>query len=210
MNRDLEKSFKTEIEIARNNINRKKDNWTKFTKSIDKNGVLSLTGVHSVEVQDLAEWLNSSAGAKVTSLTISCERRAWSEMNYEAAKSLAKIIQTNTTITSLGISIVYLDDQIAQYFAEAIKANPETKITTLDFKINKIGAEGTKALAEALKTNTKLIPLDLGCNKISDEGTKALAEVLKTNSTLTTLHLEHNKIGPDTDLSRVPKPWPMP
>ncbi len=49
---------------------------------------------------------------------------------------------------------------------------------------NKIGDEGAKDLAEALKVNTSLEMIDLGSNKIGDEGAKDLAEALKVNTSL--------------------------
>ena len=73
---------------------------------------------------------------------------------------------------------------------------------------NKIGPDGARAIAEALKTNTTLTQLNLdvmemnsvSCdldinsqfpgNKIGPDGTKTIAEVLKTNTTLTQLNLD--------------------
>ena len=46
---------------------------------------------------------------------------------------------------------------------------------------NNIGAEGAKAIAEALKVNPVLNNLDLGYNSIGDDGAKAIAEALKVN-----------------------------
>ena len=77
---------------------------------------------------------------------------------------------------------------------------------------NEIGAEGARALSEALKTNTTLQSLNLGCeqeeseedgwiadiannqhqqagNEIGDEGARALSDALKTNTTLHELNL---------------------
>jgi len=77
---------------------------------------------------------------------------------------------------------------------------------------NRIGDDGARALAEALKANSTLTTLDLnracclippsvvvicyirmiyGCldNSIGDNGARALAEALKANSTLTNLDL---------------------
>ncbi len=67
--------------------------------------------------------------------------------------------------------------------------------TTVDLRSNKIGAEGAKALAEALKTNASLTTVNLEGNEVGDEGAKALAEALKTNASLTTVDLWGNKIG---------------
>ena len=72
---------------------------------------------------------------------------------------------------------------------------------------NKIGPDGAKAIAEALKTNTTLKVLDLGVieidsiscfltsnspitgNSIGPDGVRAIADVLKTNTSLTKLFI---------------------
>ena len=71
---------------------------------------------------------------------------------------------------------------------------------------NQIGAEGGKAIGEALKSNTSLTELNLTVaqqqqqhfsfshsqitgNQIGDEGGKAICEALKTNTSLTELNL---------------------
>ena len=86
---------------------------------------------------------------------------------------------------------------------------PTTKTKQAD---TKIGAEGARALRDALKTNTTLLSLNLpreqkkarkinefqeltttktkqADNKIGAEGARALSEALKTNTTLQTLNL---------------------
>ncbi|KAF9300443.1 hypothetical protein BGZ91_009807, partial [Linnemannia elongata] len=67
-------------------------------------------------------------------------------------------------------------------------------LTTLCLGSNKIGSNGAKALAEALKTNSTLTNLNLQSNSIGDNGAQALSEALKTNSALTTLNLRGNSI----------------
>ena len=64
----------------------------------------------------------------------------------------------------------------------------------LNLENKKIGNEGIKALAEALKVNQTLQNLNLERNNIGVEGIKALTEALKVNQTLQNLHLYHNKI----------------
>ena len=68
-----------------------------------------------------------------------------------------------------------------------------TKIDCLDW--NKIGAEGAKAIGEALKVNTSLTEISLGGNNIGDEGGKAIREALKVNTSLTKIVLHDNNIG---------------
>ena len=49
---------------------------------------------------------------------------------------------------------------------------------------NKIGAEGAKHLAEALKINKTLTTIDLHGNKIGAEGAKAMAEAQSKTLTI--------------------------
>jgi Ran GTPase-activating protein (RanGAP) involved in mRNA processing and transport len=79
-------------------------------------------------------------------------------------------------------------------------------LTLFALTVNRIGDEGARALAEALKTNKTLTLIDFRCkkfvrvwrfclidgvaytdNRIGDEGARALAEALKTNKTLTSI-----------------------
>uniref|UniRef100_A0A0G4HKE0 Uncharacterized protein n=1 Tax=Chromera velia CCMP2878 TaxID=1169474 RepID=A0A0G4HKE0_9ALVE len=72
-------------------------------------------------------------------------------------------------------------------------------LQTLNLSTNKIGDEGAKALAEALRARAlpSLQSLNLSTNKIGDEGVKALAKVLKQTTLpfLQSLDLSDNEIG---------------
>lgn len=195
-NNDIGKTFKKEIDTARK-LNAKKEHWAEFSKQINPWDELKLEGLKSEKIQDLADWLATSASAKVTGLELWCEHNALSEMDYKAAKALSSAIQTNTTITNLVITNSWIDDTTTKFFAEAIQANPQTKITTLDLGYNKIGDEGANALAEMLKTNTTINTLCLSWNEIRNEGDKAIAQAIKANpqTKITTLDLKNNLIG---------------
>ena len=69
--------------------------------------------------------------------------------------------------------------------------------STINLSCNKIGAEGAKYVAEALKVNTSLTKIYLAGNKIGDEGAKYVGEALKVNTSLTEIHLDGNNIGAD-------------
>ena len=66
---------------------------------------------------------------------------------------------------------------------------------------NRIGVDGAKAIAEALKVNPVLTILELGgklgdmLGGIGDDGAKAIAEALKVNPVLTKLDLRFNNMG---------------
>ena len=49
---------------------------------------------------------------------------------------------------------------------------------------NKIGAEGDRAIAEALKTNQSLQQMNLDGNQIGTEGARAIFEALKRNNAI--------------------------
>eukprot|EP00232_Nephroselmis_pyriformis_P004496 CAMPEP_0182913694 /NCGR_PEP_ID=MMETSP0034_2-20130328/38172_1 /TAXON_ID=156128 /ORGANISM="Nephroselmis pyriformis, Strain CCMP717" /LENGTH=448 /DNA_ID=CAMNT_0025050423 /DNA_START=286 /DNA_END=1628 /DNA_ORIENTATION=+ len=76
---------------------------------------------------------------------------------------------------------------------EALKVNGS--LTTLYLTVNGIGAEGAKAIADALKVNGSLTSLYLWDNDIGDEGAKAIGEGLKVNGSLTSINLTGNNIG---------------
>ena len=133
----------------------------------------------------------------------------WNGIGDEGAKNITQTLTINTltinnTLTTLDLTVRFV------YFWTT-KANAEL-IEIQHSKDKKIGVEGAKELAEALKTNNTLTTLDLTVrfvyflsnleindfieiqhsqgNKIRDEGAKELTEALKTNNTLTYLHLE--------------------
>jgi len=82
-----------------------------------------------------------------------------------------------TTLILSNTGIGFLDEVIP--FAEALKRN--TTLTTLDLSCNKIRSRMIIAIVEAVKKKT-LTLLDLrGCN-IGADGAKAIAEALETNT----------------------------
>ena len=67
-------------------------------------------------------------------------------------------------------------------------------LTTINLELNKIDADGARALASALEKNQTLTTINLIGNKIGDDGARALASALEKNQTLTTIYLRYNKI----------------
>ena len=100
--------------------------------------------------------------------------------NSVYACDIARVLKYNSTLTTLILSntgIGFLDEVIP--FAEALKRN--TTLTTLDLSCNKIRSRMIIAIVEAVKKKT-LTLLDLrGCN-IGADGAKAIAEALETNT----------------------------
>lgn len=63
---------------------------------------------------------------------------------------------------------------------------------------NEVGADGARALADALKQNTALRELKLEGNNVGIDEAMELADAIKQNSTLQKLDLEWTGIGPET------------
>ena len=139
----------------------------------------------------MADWLSSTVSTKVNGLELRREGDPFGEIDYKVAKALAKLIQTNSTLTSLAFSGSWIDNTTAKCFAEAIQTNPKTKITIIDLSCNLIDDQGAEALAEMLKTNTTITTLHLDWNEISAEGHKAIHQAIKGNhsSKITKLEL---------------------
>jgi hypothetical protein len=64
----------------------------------------------------------------------------------------------------------------------ALKGVFNRVLTTLRLHGNRIGAEGAKAIAEALKVNAVLTKLDIGINRMGDAGKKAVQDAVKDRS----------------------------
>jgi hypothetical protein len=73
-------------------------------------------------------------------------------------------------------------------------------VTTLDLSVNRIGDDGAKVIAEALKVkDSKIMSLDASSENIGPVGGKLISEALRTSVTggLTTLSLAGNIFGPE-------------
>jgi hypothetical protein len=192
-NNDGEKNFKTEIDTAQK-LSAEKEKWEKFSKKINRFGVLKLENLNSEAIQNIAEWLNTSPSGKLMGLEIHWIKGAMSEMDYKAAKALASAIQNNSTINSLKITQSDIDNKTAEFIAEAIKSNTKNKITELSLSENNITAEGAKVLFETLKFNTTITSLSLKHSDLGDGGANAFADVLETNTTIASVDLSENNI----------------
>jgi hypothetical protein len=113
------------------------------------------------------------------------------EVNSITARSLAKAMWVNDTITCLDLSSSELNDHAGCYLARILKHNNTLRKIELDN--NKIGSKACHAFGESLLTNTSLKYLSLDSNQIATyqdmNGLKALADALRTNNTLTSLNL---------------------
>ena len=110
------------------------------------------------------------------------------------AESLATGLKTNTTLTNLNLSKTHLGPAGAKSLATALKTNKT--LTNLNLSENNLGPAGAESLAKALKSNTTLTNVDLHRNNLGPGGAVSIATALKTNTTLTNLNLSRNNLGP--------------
>lgn len=83
----------------------------------------------------------------------------------------------------------------AKNLAEALKVNHY--VHSVKLGNCSIGAEGVKFLAEALKVNKTIEYLDLSGNKIRNKGLEHLVDAFSCNNTLVNIYLANNDIGLD-------------
>ena len=108
-------------------------------------------------------------------------------------KIVGKMIETNTTLTTLNLSYNKIGYKGAVSIREGLEKN--TTLTTLDLSNNRIGNEGAVSIGQGLEKNTTLTTLHLSNNRIGNEGAVSIGQGLEKNTTLTTLHLSYNRIG---------------
>lgn len=119
--------------------------------------------------------------------------------------AISTALESNTTLKSLGMSIVGADN--LERFLQAFNKN--TTLTSLNLYGSNIGPNGIKIIANFLTNNKTLTSLSLSSCKtseempktflyktlISDQDIQVLAEALATNSTITSLDLSYNFIS---------------
>ena len=121
------------------------------------------------------------------------ERSIRIDVNSVTARSLAKAMWVNNTITCLELSSNNLNDHAGSYIARTLTRNKTLKKIELDN--NNLGSKSLLAFGESLKTNTSLMYLSLDSNPVfsanNDDvrGVRALSDALKSNKTLTSLNL---------------------
>jgi hypothetical protein len=85
------------------------------------------------------------------------------ELGPEGAKAIAEVLKVNSSIQHLNLFSNYFQSFL--FFPETPKLTKKTKsISKKKTKENRIGPEGSKAIAEALKINSSIRHLDLEGN----------------------------------------------
>ena len=98
-----------------------------------------------------------------------------------------------SNIKTIGDGGSNIGDGGSKALANALRTN--TVLTNLSLRLQNIEFSGAIAMAEALKSNTALKLLDLAGNDIGINGAIAMAEALKVNTVLESLNLYRNSIG---------------
>lgn len=117
-----------------------------------------------------------------------------------SARSLAKAMWANTSVTCIDLSSNKLNDHAGAYLARILKRN--TGLRKIELDNNNLGTVSCLAFGNSLKSNTTLEYLSLDSNPIcgppssrDNNGIKAIAEALRINNTLTSLNLWRTGIG---------------
>jgi hypothetical protein len=122
------------------------------------------------------------------------------DINSITARSLAKAMLMNNTITCLELSSHNLKDHAGSYIARTLIRNTTLKKIELDN--NSLGLNSLLAFGESLKVNKSLVYLSLDSNPIfasttdNSKGITALCDALKSNKTLTSLNLWRTGLRP--------------
>ena len=122
------------------------------------------------------------------------------DLNSITARSLAKAMLMNNTITCLELSSHNLNDHAGSYIARTLIRNTTLKKIELDN--NNLGIKSLLAFGESLKSNKSLVYLSLDSNPIFSsttndvKGITALCDALRSNTTLTSLNLWRTGLRP--------------
>lgn len=112
------------------------------------------------------------------------------DLNSICARSLAKALWVNESITCLDLSSNDLSDHSGSYLARILKKNKTIK--KLEFDNNQFGPLTCTAFSEAIRVNKTLTYLSLDSNPLAkgdSKGFLAMAESLAHNDTLKSLNM---------------------
>ncbi|XP_067046669.1 glutamate-rich protein 3-like isoform X2 [Acropora muricata] len=115
-------------------------------------------------------------------------------LTVEGAKHVARLIESNNTITILTVSGNIFGLEGWKAISNALKTNSTLETLSLDF--SKIGDEEAVLIAEGLQECKNLRSIDLEGNRIGDEGGRRLFKAVKMNKSIVDLTLfPMNKIS---------------
>ena len=112
-------------------------------------------------------------------------------------QALATALVGNRVLTILNLYNNSIGAEGAKAIADALKSG-STVLTDLNLRATHIGTEGAKAIVDALSSGRAVLStLHLGENGLGDEGAIAIAKAMEVNAVLTDLNLWENQIGPE-------------
>jgi hypothetical protein len=165
--KDIEKTHELNAE--------KEELWAKFSENTEVNVVTRLDSLSSSDIGELSKWLREKSHPQINVLSISK-----SDIDDEAAKSLAKALKPKSTLDKLTTRKL---------------GHKLSKLATLELVGNTISDEGFKTLAKVIQTNTTIttLKIDMEGSKNSDQGIQTLAFAISTNRTITKLIIRVDK-----------------
>ena len=116
----------------------------------------------------------------------------------DGIKCVANILSRFTSLQSVSLIDMNICDEGVRLFSDSLQWRC---ISVLILSHNKIGDDGARAIARALRGCEVLSVLDLSGNGIQDAGTKALSQALKSCCKLQRLSLASNCMGPSGALA---------
>jgi len=120
----------------------------------------------------------------------------YNNINDREALQIAKLMEINTTATTLNLTNSILDDEVYRILGESLKKNKTLKTLNLT---NSIKMGQLEYLTNSLKENTTLQTLNLTDNALSDVGANKIIDLLKINEIITNIIIDN------TDIKRVDK-----
>ena len=111
---------------------------------------------------------------------------------------MAKMLGVNGSLTALDLSSNELKDEGVSAVCEAIQSNKETKLSSLNFGLNRIGPVGANAVAAMVAVTGGLTSVELRGNRLGDEGWGAIFAAICGNkdSKIMSMDVSDEKIGP--------------
>lgn len=164
---------------------------------------LSYNHLYDEGIIELAYSLRKNRSLTSIKLVDNCRRDENDHMIGwdEGAVHLFNVLETNSTVTNLDLSLNSLGIKSAEALAKALRINKT--LTTIKFSNNSILDAGAKIVADALKVNQTLTELNLKDNFIGNEGFKDLAEALKVNKALKKFQISYNNLRNENSIDEI-------
>jgi Ran GTPase-activating protein (RanGAP) involved in mRNA processing and transport len=108
-------------------------------------------------------------------------------LSDKGATQIARLLESNNTVTDLNISANNITRKGWQAISEALEKNTKLRALSLDY--NQITDEDLSVLADGFRRCTSLRSVDLEANRIRDDGGRILLDVLRENEKIIDLTL---------------------